>query len=77
MRNVIAFSPYYLLLQTEQGKADQLEQSLRQLRKEIDSGETFLEGCRIPRLNKYDVFLPPELLRQAYSDNQRPERMKA
>ena len=77
VRNVIAFSPYYLLVQTEQGKADQLEQSLRQLRKEIDSGETFLEGCRIPRLNKYDVFLPPELLRQAYSDNQRPERMKA
>lgn len=77
VRHIAAYCPYYLMVEAEHGRGDRLEVVIQQLQEEINRGVTFLQGYRVPRLNKYDAFLPAELLRQSYEDVQRPEPIHA
>lgn len=66
IRNVIGFAPYYLLVQTEGGSAQQLEQGLTQLSRQTHSGTQLLAPHEEPRLHKFDEFIPGQLLRKGF-----------
>lgn len=66
VRSVSGFAPYYLMVQTEGVTASSFEQDLLQLKSKIYSGAQLLGPQEVPRLHKYDAFIPGELLRKAF-----------
>lgn len=64
VRSVTGFTPYYLVVQTEEGSAYSFEQGLVRLQRQVQSGAQLLGPQALPRLNKYDAFIPDKLLNQ-------------
>ncbi len=64
--SLTGYAPYYFIVQTEIGSANVLEQGIADLIQELASPEQLLAPGEVPRMQKYDEFVPDVLLRKAY-----------
>jgi ATP-dependent Lhr-like helicase len=62
-------APYYLLVHTD-GTRMEILQGLQQLTRRVYSGSSLMGDQENPQAAKYDEFVPPELLRKAFVQDQ-------
>lgn len=67
---ITSFSPYYLIVQSEQAGAKELEGWLNRFDYDAPADERLLGSHEAPRLHKYDEFIPESLLRKAFLHDQ-------
>lgn len=70
VRAFSGLAPYYLLVHTDSSDAAALEQGLATLMPRIYSGTMLLGEREAPQLAKYDEFIPADLLRRAFVEDQ-------
>jgi len=66
IKGVIARSPYYFVVNLGKCPLEHLDQEIQSLGDRRLSPTDFLAEEEIPRLQKYDEFIPPDLLRTAF-----------
>ncbi|MGI6357153.1 MAG: DEAD/DEAH box helicase [Bacillota bacterium] len=70
VHSVSGHAPYFLVLHTDDYQAAALQRQLKQMVQAIPSGSALLGREEAPQWMKYDRFIPAELLRRAYIDDQ-------
>lgn len=70
VRGFSGLAPYYLLVHTDNCDAASLEHGLAALMPRVYSGTQLLGEREAPQLAKYDEFIPVDLLRKAFVEDQ-------
>lgn len=70
IKGVTGKAPYFLVVNLGKCKMESLEQEIRSLSDRRMNVETLLAKDEAPKLQKYDEFFPPELLRKAFTADQ-------
>lgn len=70
VRGFSGLAPYYLLVHTDSSDAASLEQGIATQLSRVYSGTMLLGDQEAPQLAKYDEFVPDELLRKAFVEDQ-------
>ena len=65
-KSLKARSPYFLMVRLGKCKLDSLEHELRSLSHRKLSAEDLVNSAEVPKLQKYDEFIPPELLKKSF-----------
>ncbi|TLD41918.1 MAG: Helicase domain protein [Candidatus Jettenia ecosi] len=60
------YAPYYFTIKIEQGGAKDIHKIIMDMGELTPSSEILLDSEETPRFQKYDEFIPPNLLRKAY-----------
>jgi ATP-dependent Lhr-like helicase len=67
IKGVTGRSPYFLVVNLGKSSLDSLEHELRSLHDRRLTPEALLGPDEVPKLQKYDEFVPPDLLRKAFA----------
>lgn len=67
LKGIRGRSPYFLMVQLGKASAESLDYEIRSLGDRRLSPEELLAEDEAPKLQKYDDFIPPELLRKAFA----------
>lgn len=70
VRGFSGLAPYYLLVHTDNSDAAALEQGIAALMSRVYTGTMLLGEREAPQLAKYDEFIPQDLLRKAFVEDQ-------
>lgn len=65
--SVGGLSPYYLMVQVDKGDPARLQRAMASIAHEEVGAEELLGAGEAPQLQKYDEFVPPDLLRKAFA----------
>ncbi len=66
LRRIIAVAPYYFIVQLGKSTVEQLRYEISSIREQRLQLENLLGEEEVPQLQKYDEFIPADLLRQAF-----------
>ncbi|UBF25846.1 DEAD/DEAH box helicase [Kovacikia minuta CCNUW1] len=67
IKGVVGRSPYFLVVNLGKCKLESLHYEIKSLRQRNLAPETLLAEEEAPKLQKYDEFVPPDLLRKAFA----------
>ncbi|QNB45479.1 DEAD/DEAH box helicase [Thermanaerosceptrum fracticalcis] len=66
IRNVGGFSPYFLIFSMHDSQGFEIEATLREIMDRVVDIQQLVSEDEAPKLEKYDEFIPPALLRKAF-----------
>lgn len=67
IKSIKARSPYFLIVRLGKCKLEALEYEIRSLSQRQFNADQLLDFDEIPKLQKFDQFIPPELLRKSFA----------
>ena len=66
LKSIKTRSPYFLIVRLGKCKLESLDYEIRSLTERRLNAEELLNSDEVPQLQKYDEFIPPELLQKSF-----------